>query len=204
MHWGLCNGVGQEEKMNENEEILDKSGAQEETKTPTFDEVLSDPKNQAEFDKKVAKALETARSKWEQEQADKEDEAKKLARMNAEQKAQHEKDQLLKELAELKAERTRSEMTTTARGMLNEANLSIGDDLINQLVADNADDTKKAVEGFIDLFNENLEKAINERLKSPLPKTSKGNNSLTKADIFAVKDTNERQRLISENLHLFN
>lgn len=181
-----------------------KSGAQEETKTPTFDDVLSDPKNQAEFDKKVAKALETACSKWEQEQVQKEDEAKKLARMNAEEKAQHEKDQLLKELADLKAEKSRSEMTATARGMLNEANLSIGDDLINQLVADNADDTKKAVEGFIDLFNENLEKVVNERLKSPLPKSSKGNNSLTKADIFAVKDTNERQRLISENLHLFN
>lgn len=135
--------------MNENEEILDKSGAQEEAKTPTFDEVLSDPKNQAEFDKKVAKALETARSKWEQEQADKEDEAKKLARMNAEQKAQHEKDQLLKELAELKEERTRSEMTATARGMFSEANLSIKDALINQLVADNADDTKKLLKALL-------------------------------------------------------
>ncbi|WP_272075874.1 DUF4355 domain-containing protein [Streptococcus dysgalactiae] len=190
--------------MNENEELLDKSGAQEETKKPTFDDILSDPKKQAEFDKRVAKAIDTARNKWVAETEEKENEAKRLAKMNAEQKAQHEKDQLLKELAELKAERTRSEMTATARGMFNEASLSINEDLINQLVADNADDTKKAVEGFIDLFNENLEKAINERLKSPLPKTSKGNNSLTKADIFAVKDTNERQRLISENLHLFN
>lgn len=48
----------------ENEEILEQSGAQEEAKEQTFDDILSDPKKQAEFDKRVAKAIDTARNKW--------------------------------------------------------------------------------------------------------------------------------------------
>lgn len=47
----------------ENEEILEQSGAQEEAKEQTFDDILSDPKKQAEFDKRVAKAIDTARNK---------------------------------------------------------------------------------------------------------------------------------------------
>ncbi|AEF25717.1 phage scaffold protein [Streptococcus parauberis KCTC 11537] len=204
MHWGLCNGVGQEEKMNENEEILNESGAQEEVKEKTFDELLSDPKNQAEFDKKISKALETARSKWESEKEAEADQAKKLAKMNAEQKAEHEKKQLEARIAELEAEKTRSEMNSIARGMFSEANVVPSEDLINMLVTNSADDTKKAVEGFISLFNDHLDKAVTERLKNPLPKQGGTANTLTKESIMAVKDRTERLRLIEENQALFN
>ncbi|MGT2958881.1 phage capsid protein [Streptococcus bovimastitidis] len=190
--------------MNENEEILNESGAQEEVKEKTFDELLSDPKYQAEFDKKISKALDTAHSKWEAEQQTKEDEAKKLAKMNAEQKAEHEKQQLEARIAELEAEKTRSEMTSIARGMFSEANVVPSEDLINMLVTTSADDTKKAVEGFISLFNDHVDKAVTERLKNPLPKQGGTANTLTKESIMAVKDRTERLRLIEENQALFN
>ena len=32
-----------------------------------FDEILKDPKYQAEFDKRIAKAIETSKSKWDEE-----------------------------------------------------------------------------------------------------------------------------------------
>ena len=32
-----------------------------------FDKILEDPKYQAEFDKRVAKSIETAKTKWDQE-----------------------------------------------------------------------------------------------------------------------------------------
>lgn len=198
MAWGM------EEKMNENEEILTETGAQEEVEEKTFDEILSDPKYQAEFDKKISKALDTAHSKWEAEQQTKEDEAKKLAKMNAEQKAEHEKQQLQKRIAELEAEQTRSQMNSIARGMFLDAEIKASDDLINQLVTNDADDTKKAVEGFISMFNYHLEKAITERLKSTTPKTGASVGALTKENIMAVKDRNERLRLIKENQALFN
>ncbi|QBX17864.1 DUF4355 domain-containing protein [Streptococcus parauberis] len=190
--------------MNENEEILNESGAQEEVKEKTFDELLSDPKNQAEFDKKISKALETARSKWESEKEAEADQAKKLAKMNAEQKAEHEKKQLEARIAELEAEKTRSEMNSIARGMFSEANVVPSEDLINMLVTNSADDTKKAVEGFISLFNDHLDKAVTERLKNPLPKQGGTANTLTKESIMAVKDRTERLRLIEENQALFN
>ena len=58
-----------------------------------FDDVLKDKKYQSEFDKRVAKALETAKSKWETDKATElenaKTEAEKLAKMNAEQKAKY-------------------------------------------------------------------------------------------------------------------
>ncbi|MGP6360937.1 DUF4355 domain-containing protein [Streptococcus dysgalactiae subsp. equisimilis] len=187
----------------ENEEILEQSGAQEETKEQTFDDILSDPKKQAEFDKRVAKAIDTARNKWVAETEEKENEAKRLAKMNAEQKAQHEKAKLEARIAELEAERTLSEMKSTARTMLSEANISVSDALLSQLVSIDADKTKNAVEAFSEAFTEAVEKEVKERLKSPAPKKSNGNSGLTKEQILAVKDTAERQKLIAENIGLF-
>ncbi len=195
--------MGQEEKM-ENEEILEQSGAQEEAKEQTFDDILSDPKKQAEFDKRVAKAIDTARNKWVAETEEKENEAKRLAKMNAEQKAQHEKAKLEARIAELEAERTLSEMKSAARTMLSEANINISDALLSQLVSTtDADKTKNAVEAFSEAFSEAIEKEVKERLKSPTPKKSNGNTGLTKEQILAVKDTAERQKLIAENIGLF-
>ncbi|MCD8376749.1 MAG: DUF4355 domain-containing protein [Oscillospiraceae bacterium] len=69
----------------------------------TFDEWLdSDPALRSEFDRRNTKAVQTARSKWEQEQADNQDEAKKLERMTA---AQREKYQLEKDRQTLEQER---------------------------------------------------------------------------------------------------
>lgn len=188
----------------ENEEILEQSGAQEEAKEQTFDDILSDPKKQAEFDKRVAKAIDTARNKWVVETEEKENEAKRLAKMNAEQKAQHEKAKLEARIAELEAERTLSEMKSAARTMLSEANINISDALLSQLVSTtDADKTKNAVEAFSEAFSEAIEKEVKERLKSPTPKKSNGNTGLTKEQILAVKDTAERQKLIAENIGLF-
>ena len=69
-----------------------------EEKGPNFDEVLKDKTFQSEFDRRVSKAIDTAKTKWEQETKSKIDaaktEAEKLAKMNAEQRADHEREQL--------------------------------------------------------------------------------------------------------------
>lgn len=61
----------------------------------SFDELLKNKNNQAEFDRRISKALETARLKWQKETEAKVSEAKteaeKLAKMNAEEKAAHER-----------------------------------------------------------------------------------------------------------------
>ena len=71
---------------------------------PSFDDFLKDPKNQAEFDRRVAKALDTNRTKMqadiEAKMAEARTEAEKMAKMNAEQKAQYEREKQAKELAD--------------------------------------------------------------------------------------------------------
>ena len=72
------------------------AGGQEAGGPVSFDDFLKDPKNQAEFDRRVGKALETSRSKMQADidariEAAK-TEAEKLAKMNSEQKEQYEKE----------------------------------------------------------------------------------------------------------------
>lgn len=68
----------------------------------TFDDLLKDKTYQSEFDKRVAKALETAKGKWETEHQAKleaaKTEAEKMAAMNEKQKADYERDKQLKAL----------------------------------------------------------------------------------------------------------
>lgn len=65
----------------------------------TFDQWLdSNPAYRSEFDRRNTKAVQTARTKWEQEQAENQDEATKLANMTA---AQREKYQLDKDRQKL-------------------------------------------------------------------------------------------------------
>ena len=60
----------------------------QQTSGTSFDDFLKDSKNQAEFDRRVAKALETQRGKMQQDMqtqiANAKTEAEKLAKMNAE------------------------------------------------------------------------------------------------------------------------
>ena len=85
----------------------------------SFNDFLKLEGNQAEFDRRVAKATETAiknaREQWELETNDKLTEAEKLARMTKEQKAEYKAQQMEKELNKLKAEKAKNELAATAR-----------------------------------------------------------------------------------------
>ena len=81
----------------------------EETKTPTFDEILASNKDyQSEFDRRLAKSnktyLENEKVNWEKEYTERlereKSEAEKLAKMNTEQQLQYKIDQLEAQIAE--------------------------------------------------------------------------------------------------------
>ena len=83
-------GIKMSEVINDNVQIGANEPGQEQ-QPKTFDELLKDKTYQSEFDKPVAKALETAKGKWESDhQAKLEEvktEAEKMAAMNEKQKA---------------------------------------------------------------------------------------------------------------------
>ena len=146
----------------------------------------------------ISKKIKAFEEKYEK----KVNEAQKLANMDAEEKIKYERDRLKKELEDLKERQALNDMAKTARAMLSEKNINISDDLLSLLVSTDAKVTKSVIDNFADLYTSAVECGIKERLKAPLPKTG-GKPTITKDDIFAIKDKNERIKKIRENIDLF-
>lgn len=142
-------------------------------------------------------------AKWQKEQEKKISEAEKLAGMNAQEKAEHERDKLQKELDELKHANTIAELEKTARAMLRDDGVNVPDEVVSSLIAEDADNTKTKVEAFSKAFKEAVQDAVKEALKGKAPATGKGGSTLTKADILKITNRAERQKAIAEHIDLF-
>lgn len=142
-------------------------------------------------------------AKWQKEQERKISEAEKLAGMNAQEKAEHERDTLQKELDELKRANSIAEMEKTARTMLHDDGVNVPDEVVSSLIADDADNTKAKVETFSKAFKEAVQTAVKDALKGKAPATGKGGSTLTKADILKITNRAERQKAIAEHIDLF-
>ena len=142
-------------------------------------------------------------AKWQKEQEKKISEAEKLAGMNAQEKAEHERDTLQKELDELKRANSIAEMEKTARTMLHDDGVNVPDEVVSSLIAEDADSTKTKVEAFSKAFKEAVQKAVKDALKGKAPATGKGRSTLTKADILKITNRAERQKAIAEHIDLF-
>lgn len=148
-------------------------------------------------------AIVAQRLKDEQEKADKaKTEAQRLAQMNAQERAEYERDQLQQRLDEMEKEKAAAQMTSTVRKMFADANINVSDDIVAALVSEDADKTKSAVDGFISLFNQSVQNAVKDALKGNPPKTGDA-ATVTKEQIMAIKDPIARQNAIRENMELF-
>ena len=173
----------------------------------SFDDFLAKG-GQAEFDRRMQKAIQTAVSnaqkKWQTLTDDKVSEAEKLSQMTAEQKEKYRADKAERELADLKRQIALDDMAKTARKILSEEQIAVPDEIIMNLVCEDAEKTKDAVENFAKLFKEAVSTAVKEALRGNPPKAgTSGVKQVTREQIFAVKDRTERQRLIAENPQLF-
>ena len=157
-------------------------------------------------DKDLDEIINKKFAKWQKDHEKKVDEAQKLATMNAQQKAEYERDKLQKELDEYKRKDSLAEMSKTARKMLTDDGINVSDELLSMLVTTDAEKTKAAVDGFKKAFSDAVEAAVKERLKGkpPTQGSSGGVAPMTKAEILAIKDPELRQRKMLENKHLFN
>ncbi|WP_083256338.1 DUF4355 domain-containing protein [Massilioclostridium coli] len=174
----------------------------------TFDDFLKDSDNQAEFDRRVQKAIKTAVSnaekKWKATTDDQLSEAEKLAQMTREEKAEYRAKKLEKELNELKRQNAVSDMAKTARKMLADEEINAPDEIIMNLVSEDAEQTKAAVEAFTKNFKAAVQAAVKDALKGNVPRTgTSSNNGITKDQIMQVKNPAERQKLIAQHIDLF-
>ena len=177
---GNAGGTGGEQGAAGGQEGAEGAGGAAGADTPlSFDDFLKDPKNQAEFDRRVGKALETSRSKMQAELNTKVQEAvteaEKMAKMNAEQKAQYEREKKEKEIADREAALTKRELTATAKEQLAEKGLPVS--LAAVLNYSNAEECSASIEAVGKAFQEAVEKAVNDRLSGGKPPKKAGDHA---------------------------
>lgn len=172
------------------------------TTTTTDNTATDDPKEKTYTQAEVTDLIEKRLIREREKQKKAASEAEKLAKMSAQEQAEYQRDEYQKELEELKAKLARADIKETARAMLAADNISIPDNLISAIITDNADTTQQAIKGFAAAFKEAVKNEVANRLKGNEPKASTQSN-ITKAEILAVKDPIERQKLIREHISLF-
>lgn len=141
-------------------------------------------------------------AKWQSAQQEKIDEATRLANMTAQERAEHERDKLQKELDELKHKTAVADMERTARNILLADGISVPDFLVSTLVREDAEETSKAVKKFAEAYKSSVQDAVKQQLTHNAPQTG-GMSGLTKEAIMKVKDPIKRQALIKQNMALF-
>lgn len=148
---------------------------------PTFDEMLKDSNYQSEFDKRVAKSLETAKSKWEKEYNEKleaqKTEAEKLANMKEAEKHAYELEKANKRAEEAISKLNAYELEKQAIKIAREKGLDVS--LLEDI--DYTKQTAESISTIIDtkkeIFDKALENAINERYKEKTPQNVENNSS---------------------------
>lgn len=133
----------------------------------SFDDLLKNKDYQAEFDRRVQKALGTAKEKWTALMDDKLSEADKLAKMNKEEKAEYLRQKQENELKDREAAITRRELMAEAKNTLAEKKLPVGlAEVLNYADADSCNKSMAAVEK---AFQEAVQAAVEEKLKGGTP-----------------------------------
>lgn len=185
--------------------VVDGEGANKDATTTTQTEPKQDDNKQqpkytdADVDEIVSKRL----AKWEKQQAAKVEEAAKLAEMNAQQKAEYERDKVQKELDEYKRRDTVNAMVAESRRQLSEQGIAVSDDILARLVGETAEETKASVDAFSTAFTAAVEDAVKKQLAGKAPAAGVATKTMTKEEILAIKDPITRQAAIRDNIGLF-
>lgn len=174
------------------EEVTEEASTQEQTETTekTF--------TQAELDAIIQKEKAKAKRSAEKEYQAKIDEAERLRKMNADEKAEYEAKKQAAYIAELEAKINRSGLEKEASKMLSEAGIVAGDEILTFVVKDSAESTQEAVNGFTELVNQLADNKVKEMLKGKTPRKVEQSTAgvITKEqfDRMGYKDRNELLR----------
>nr|DAX50358.1 MAG TPA: Major capsid protein [Caudoviricetes sp.] len=184
--------------------VVDGEGANKDVTTTTQTEPKQDNKQQPKYtDADVDEIVSKRLAKWEKQQAAKVEEAAKLAEMNAQQKAEYERDKVQKELDEYKRRDTVNAMVAESRRQLSEQGIAVSDDILARLVGETAEETKASVDAFSTAFTAAVEDAVKKQLAGKAPAAGVATKTMTKEEILAIKDPITRQAAIRDNIGLF-
>ncbi|MEK5038981.1 DUF4355 domain-containing protein [Sporosarcina sp. FSL K6-3457] len=169
------------------------------------DEAEFTKEQQAKIDALIAKTVARERANRDKAIEDARTEAEKLAKMNADQKAEYEQQQRESKILEREADITRRELRATALETLAEKGLP--KTLAEILVFTDAASTNASLDAVEKAFRESVEAGVNERLRGGNPPGGggQGGSGSQKNPFKPGPDFNltEQGRLFKENPELY-
>lgn len=183
------------------EEPSNEAGAQVET------EGTEQNKEKTYTKDEVSEIVQTRLNRALKEQEEKiqaaKDEATKLAKMNAEQKRSYELEQATKRANEAEAKLAAIEMQNTARKMLAESGLTLGDEQLALVVTDDAETTKAKVDDLLAFARNVREQTLDEMMTGKTPKDKGSAKSITANKSFEEMSMQEIAQLKKDNPEQF-
>ena len=156
---------------------------------------------QEELNDIIEGRLAKAKKAWDKELADKQSEAEKLAKMDADQKKTYEFEKKLKDLEKREAEITRRELKNQALEMLEQKNLPKS--LVDLLNLTDADSCKASIDAVEKAFSQAVQADVDNKLKGDRPITkAPGAKTYTKEQInnMSAAEINANWEAIQESL----
>nr|DAI18000.1 MAG TPA: capsid scaffolding protein [Caudoviricetes sp.]DAX74239.1 MAG TPA: capsid scaffolding protein [Caudoviricetes sp.] len=158
----------------------------------------------AEFGKAVAAEVAKARATWESEQAEAlelaKSEGERLAKLTKDERAKEEEAKRIQAIEERERAIAEREMKMATMALLVEEGLP--QEFLGHVLAPTAEEVKAKISDLRNVFDKEVEKRVNERLVQSTPRRGTI-NGLTKEDIMAIENDDERQQAIAENIQLF-
>ncbi|NCJ14039.1 DUF4355 domain-containing protein [Staphylococcus pseudintermedius] len=111
----------------------------------------------------MARRTKEMRQQIQDELTEKQKEADKLRKMNAEQKHQYELEKAEKERDDYKQQLESYKMRQEAMAMFNEAGMQAPESLLNMVVQDTAEATKEAVDSFVSMVNQEVQRQLESK-----------------------------------------
>lgn len=155
----------------------------------TFDDFLKGEGNQAEFDRRVQKAIETAKTKWQEKNDAEKSEAERLAQMNETEKLQYELDKQKKLNEETQRRLNARDLKDEAIKIATTEDTAFDPEFLNlfdyeNMTAEQLQEKTKLIKSIQDRITE---KAVNEWSKEKSPyNPNPSNNSNVDAQISQV------------------
>ena len=167
---------------------------------PTIETQPQDEKKYTDAD--VDEIINKKFAKWKSEQEAKENEAKKLAKMNADEKQKYQLDQREQELANREQAIARKELTAEAKAMLSERGLPV--ELVAVVDLSNAEAVTESVASIQKTWEDAVQKGVSDRMKgsAPIKTAPQNNNELTKAQFYRMTHA-EKANLKQTNPELY-
>lgn len=130
---------------------------------------------QEHINKLISQQRSKAIEDFKKSEEAKKSEAKKLGKMNEQEKLQYELDKVKAELKEAKTVKERYEMERVATDILSEHNLPSNKQVLDFVVRADAEQTQEAIKVLSKLVNDTAEQLLKDRNKGEVPTRSNSN-----------------------------